>query len=122
MILRALPALLFALAALAADAPPPADPPVPAGARVVMAATADGNPAPTFEWYRNGAKIGDGATYTIQSMSEDHAGSYTVRATNYLGSAVSPPHVLALGGVLPGNVRVSITVTVTTTLPPSSPP
>ena len=54
-------------------------------------AAASGVPAPTFQWSKNGNAIGGAtaATLSISNAQSTDAGSYTVLATNSLGSATS---------------------------------
>lgn len=71
---------------------------VTAGAAVTFTAAATGNPAPTFQWFK-GATLLTGqtaATLTIASATLADAGSYTVVATNSLGSATSSAAVLVV--------------------------
>lgn len=71
---------------------------VTAGASVTFVAAATGNPTPTFQWFK-GATILTGqtaATLTIPSATLADAGSYTVTATNTLGSATSSAAVLVV--------------------------
>lgn len=72
--------------------------PVSVGASVTLYATADGSPAPTFQWRKNGTPISGatGQTYVIASAKLSDAGSYSVVASNNLGSATSPDEVLAV--------------------------
>ncbi len=111
-------AFAFALAgALPAAAQTNSDPPnlpqtalVTPGAKVTFSATADGVPAPTFEWFRGTAKVGEGPLLVIPSISVSDAGSYTAKATNEIGSAVSPPIVVTVG-ITPGIPVIKITST-----------
>ncbi len=67
-----------------------------AGTSVTFTAAATGNPAPTFQWYK-GTTLLTGqtaATLTIASPTLADAGSYTVVATNSLGSVTSSAAVL----------------------------
>ena len=67
-----------------------------AGASVTFTAAATGNPVPTFQWYK-GTTLLTGqiaATLTIASSTLADAGSYTVVATNSLGSVTSSAAVL----------------------------
>ncbi|HEY3270084.1 MAG TPA: immunoglobulin domain-containing protein [Geothrix sp.] len=69
---------------------------VTAGAAVTFTAAASGNPAPTFQWFK-GTTLLTGqtaATLTIPSATLADAGSYTVVATNTLGTATSTAAVL----------------------------
>lgn len=70
--------------------------PVRSGSKVTLIATADGNPEPTFEWFLNGVKIADGPQLVIDSVSVAHAGSYTAKASNRAGSAISAPSILVV--------------------------
>lgn len=85
--------------------------PVVVGSSVTLYATSDGSPAPTFQWRRNGVPIA-GATsqsYVIASASTADNGSYSVVATNLLGSATSPDEVLTVQEPAVVNVAPSIT-------------
>ena len=69
-----------------------------AGASVTFTAAATGNPAPTFQWYK-GTTLLTGqtaATLTIASPTLADAGSYTVVATNSLGSVTSSAAALVV--------------------------
>jgi len=62
-----------------------------AGSALSLTARAWGNPAPTYQWYKNGSAI-SGATgpdYLVASSSSGDAGSYAVTASNSGGSASS---------------------------------
>jgi hypothetical protein len=87
---------IFAMAQLVG--PAHAGDPVTVGANVTFYATADGSPAPTFQWRKNGAPItgATGQTYVIASATLADAGTYSVVATNSLGSATSPDEVLTV--------------------------
>lgn len=69
------------------------------GARVRFQASAEGTPAPVFQWRKNGAAIAGvtGALFTIESATASDAASYRVTATNVAGSADSPEIVLEVG-------------------------
>jgi hypothetical protein len=75
---------------------------VPVGGSVTLLATADGSPAPTFQWRKNGTNISGatGQTYTITSATLADAGTYTVVATNTLGSATSAGEVITVHEVV----------------------
>ncbi len=68
------------------------------GASASFTAAASGNPAPTFQWKKDGADISGAtsATYTIASVSVADAGSYTVVATNSVTSVTSAAATLAI--------------------------
>src|SRR5687767_6085535 len=68
------------------------------GSNVTFIASADGSPAPTFQWRKNGNAIA-GATNAILSfnaVTTADAGAYQVVATNEAGSAVSPDETLVV--------------------------
>src|SRR5688500_4289473 len=58
-----------------------------AGARVAFGASADGNPAPKFQWMKDGVFISGAtnATYVIPSAGAAHSGVYNMLATNTAG-------------------------------------
>lgn len=86
--------------------------PVTVGASVTLYATADGSPAPTFQWRKNGSPISGATspTYVIPSANLADAGAYSVVASNNLGSATSPDEVLVVQAavVVPTNTAPSI--------------
>ena len=69
-----------------------------AGTVVTFTSVATGAPAPTFQWRKNGVAIvgATGPAYTIASLTAAAAGTYSVIATNSLGSATSSDAVLAV--------------------------
>jgi hypothetical protein len=76
----------------------PANRIVPVGGSATFAATAQGTPAPTYQWRRDGADI-PGATsssYTIKSAVLADAGNYTVVAHNSFGDATSNAATLSV--------------------------
>ena len=58
---------------------------------VAFKIAASGTPAPTFQWYKDGAAIPDATNswYAISGVTSSQAGIYTVVATNSAGSATS---------------------------------
>jgi len=68
------------------------------GASVTFSAKASGLPAPTYQWRKNGTNISGatGSSYTISSVTSSSAGTYTVVASNLLGSATSAGAVLTV--------------------------
>lgn len=88
---------------------------IPAGQKVTFTAEADGYPAPTFEWFKDGAKIGEGPTLTIDTFANANVGAYTVKATNSSGSATSDKYVLGLG-VPPSKPTIKIVVEINVTV------
>jgi hypothetical protein len=71
------------------------------GGRVTLFASADGSPAPTFQWKKNGVPI-PGATGPLLEfvpVKLADAGVYEVEATNAAGSASSPSEQLVVEAV-----------------------
>lgn len=86
------------------------------GVNVVFVAEADGAPAPTFEWFRNEVKVGEGATLNLGPMDAAKAGAYTVKATNNLGSATSDKFILVLAyPPTKPTIKIAVSVSVTVT-------
>jgi hypothetical protein len=71
---------------------------VSVGADVTFTVAANGTPAPTFQWRKNGVNIAGatGATLELDNVQLDAAGTYTVVATNSAGSATSSGAVLTV--------------------------
>jgi plastocyanin len=69
----------------------PASQTVVAGTNVTFTVVATGLPAPTYQWFLNGAAVSGAtkASLTINNTKAANAGSYTVAVTNTLGSATS---------------------------------
>lgn len=82
------------------------------GTNLSFEASADGTPGPTFEWFRNGTKIGEGAKLVVGPLTAETAGSYTVKATNALGSAISDKYTVLMG-TPPSKPTIKLVVTVT---------
>src|SRR6188768_3167926 len=82
-------AILAAQLPMHADA---AESTVLVGANVTLIASADGSPAPTFQWRKNGTAIvgATNQTLSFSGVTASDAGTYQVVATNEVGSAVSP--------------------------------
>jgi large repetitive protein len=68
------------------------------GDTVSFTVTATGDPAPSFQWRRNGNNItgATGATYSISGLTAAHAGTYTVVVTNAWGSVTSQSATLTV--------------------------
>jgi hypothetical protein len=92
---------------------------VTTGADVQFSVTASGNPAPTYQWYFNGAAISGAisATLTLNNVQAANAGNYYVVVTNDAGSVTSnlvtltimPPIVIGKGlGLVGGGGAPSI--------------
>jgi hypothetical protein len=67
------------------------------GTQAVFSVVAVGVPAPTYQWYKDGAAISGAtaATLTIPSTQLSDAGSYAVVLTNSVGALTSPSATLA---------------------------
>ena len=93
----------------------------PPGTSITLKASSDGNPAPTFQWKKDGVAINGATTDTLNlTTGETVIGAYTVTATNVVGSATSPAYVLSLQSA-PSNVTITVTVNVSVTTPPVAP-
>ena len=71
---------------------------VEAGASVTLTSAAEGLPSPAYQWYRNGVLI-SGATDPALIITEAtalDAGTYTLQATNIVGSVISSPAILTV--------------------------
>ena len=87
---------LSSTATLSVSTPPaitshPASQTVAAGGTATFSVSASGNPAPTFQWQKDGVDIpgATSATYVIAGVTLGDAGSYTATANNLADSAVS---------------------------------
>ena len=93
---------------LVGAAPPPATTPpsfsnqapattVLGGQSATLFVAADGSPAPSLQWRKNGSAIpgATSSTYVIQAAMPADAGDYTVVATNSAGTATSSPITLS---------------------------
>jgi beta-xylosidase/sugar lactone lactonase YvrE len=62
-----------------------------AGMNVTFSILASGDPAPTYQWQKDGVNIADAiaSSYTVPTVTAGNAGSYTVVITNAAGSVVS---------------------------------
>jgi dienelactone hydrolase len=96
------------------DAPPVIGPlsgadTVSLGGTAVFTAGVSGSPPPALQWRRDGFNLADGgdvsgataATLRIAHLQAADAGSYTLRATNRAGSAVSEPLVVQFPATAP---------------------
>jgi hypothetical protein len=68
------------------------------GASASFTVVANGNPAPTYQWLKNGAAISGAtnATYTIASTVTGDVATYTVTVTNSVSSVTSSAATLVL--------------------------
>jgi hypothetical protein len=85
------------------------------GARVTFTASAEGNPAPTFQWKLNGVDIPGAMSpeMIVESFDVVNVGRYSVTASNVAGSAES--NTVAVSMAVPPSVptiRVDVVVTV----------
>jgi uncharacterized repeat protein (TIGR01451 family) len=75
---------------------------VSAGANVTFGVTATGNPAPSYQWRRNGVSI-SGATassYTRNNVQSADVGVFSIIVSNLAGTATSTEAILALNAVI----------------------
>ncbi len=68
------------------------------GETATFSVAAHGNPAPTYQWRKDGAAIAGAtsATLTLSNVTASHAGTYTVVAANSQGQSTSRPAVLTI--------------------------
>ncbi|MBL9211419.1 MAG: endonuclease [Opitutaceae bacterium] len=66
---------------------------VAAGESVVLAVSATGQPAPAYQWFKDGVAVpgGTGATLALPVATQADAGRYHVTVANRLGQAASAP-------------------------------
>lgn len=83
---------------------PPASQTVAAGTIVTLSVTVLANPAPAYQWRKNGTLVpgATGATLTLNNVQASDAGSYTVVVSNLAGLVTSAPAVLTVSAALPG--------------------
>lgn len=70
----------------------------PPGGSVSFVVTATGDPAPTFQWQKDGRPIigGNGSTLTLTGLTPGDDGTYTVRVANQHGVVFSQPATLTV--------------------------
>lgn len=70
------------------------------GASFTLTATATGSPTPTLQWYKGVTALPGqtSSSYTVGSATVDDAGSYTVVATNAVGSDTSAAATITVSG------------------------
>ena len=91
------------------------------GSTVVFQVTANGDPAPTFQWRRDGVPVA-GATaplLILRGVGASDAGSYTCVATNASGSVTSPPATLTLSASAEAGRLINLSIL--TTVEPDDP-
>lgn len=76
----------------------PVDQPATVGETVTLSVATSGYPMPTYQWFKNGEPIpsATGAYLTISNAGFSDSGSYSVTATNALGSEQSAAAVLTV--------------------------
>lgn len=76
----------------------PAGGPVNWGGSVTLTVNAGGTPAPVYNWFKDGVRItgATGSSLTLTKVRPTDAGSYTVSASNSVGTVVSAPAVLTV--------------------------
>lgn len=79
--MRYLVAPLLAFSAFAAE--------VPFGAHATLRAEANGKPSPSYVWFKDGERIGDGANLPITAATLKDAGAYVCQAGNGIGPGAS---------------------------------
>lgn len=62
---------------------------VPFGAHATLRADANGKPAPSYEWFKDGVKVAEGANLPIVSATLKDEGVYVCRASNGIGPGAS---------------------------------
>jgi hypothetical protein len=74
------------------------------GANYALVADAVGTPSPTYQWYFNGNAIGGAtsATFALNSAQVSNSGSYTVIASNSIGSVLSTAAIILVDGTAGG--------------------
>ena len=68
------------------------------GSSATFSVIATGDPAPTYQWFRNNQIISGatGETYTLGPVKESDAGVYMVTVTNGAGLVISDPAILTV--------------------------
>lgn len=93
------------------------------GATVSFTASASGNPAPTYQWRKNGVAVADGgnvsgatsATLALTNVTAADAATYTVAASNVAGTAISSGVSLVVSAPLSAPKVISAPVSQTVT-------
>jgi pectin methylesterase-like acyl-CoA thioesterase len=110
----------------------PASQSIAGGGTIQLAAFATGIPSPSYQWYQNGNLLPGqtGATLTIASANVTNAGSYSVVASNIVGTVTSTSVNVTVGNTAPSlaaipnatnNVGVTVSVTPSASDPDSPP-
>jgi hypothetical protein len=80
--------------------------------RIELSASVTGNPAPTLQWLRNGEPL-PGATAAVLRLDEARgadAGTYSVQATNAVGTVTSAPAVVTVNTTRLVNLSIRTSV------------
>lgn len=82
---------------------PPASQTVAPSTAVTLSVVADAQPAPTYQWRKDGVDLpgATASTYRIASSTAADAGNYTVVVRNSVGSATSTPATLTVASAPP---------------------
>src|SRR5690348_1335147 len=62
---------------------------VPFGAHATLRAEANGKPAPSYVWFKDGERVGEGANLPIEAATLNDAGTYVCQASNGIGPGAS---------------------------------
>ncbi len=89
---------ILSLAVLPVITQQPLSQTVVSGGAVSFKVTATGNPAPTYQWWKNGTALtgATGSTYAIASVATASAGTYSVVVKNSAGTVTSAGAVLTV--------------------------
>jgi len=84
---------------------------VASGSNVSFTVAASGSPVPTFQWKKDDVTIvgATSTTLTLNGVTSADAGSYTVVATNSVGSTTSSAASLTVAAAVPTGVAPTIT-------------
>jgi hypothetical protein len=76
----------------------PASQPARSGSGATFSVVATGDPAPSYQWFRNNQVIvgATGETYTLNPVKESDAGVYMVTVSNGAGLVISDPAILTV--------------------------
>jgi Ig-like domain-containing protein len=103
--------LFTACAALQAQAAPDVTATVVVGKKVTFSfVSADGTAPFTYQWQKNGADISGAtqATFTLNAVSLNDVGQYTLKVINSAGNSVSNKAIVTVTQLVPGNVIISV--------------
>ena len=83
---------------------------VTVGGAASFTVAATGNPAPTYQWNKNGVAIAGATstTLTFASAQTGDAASYTVTVTNSVNAITSSAAVLTVNPVITNASRLSV--------------